>query len=325
MKNTPLVSVIIPTYNRPELLLEAVASIAAQTLTDWETIIVDDGSKPAVDEQGIHEQYGNRVKILRHEVSQGVSRAKNAGVNAASGKFLAFLDDDDLFAPAYLASAIEVLEDNPQISTLFMGVSCFGSNAEWAQNDYGKTLEKTLAEVQGTHITDSLLQFDERLFIALLKRVPMHFQRPVTTRAHFHQVGLYQPDCELLDCDWALRASLNNVCGLLNTGLYLQRTSGQSYYSIPSRLIKHTLLGLAMKERLLADPQAVAYKKQLTEAVMDAGRNVAWEYMAQGKGFKAVTAMLGSLRYGINKLQVKFLLHALYSCVRKAKTNAGDF
>lgn len=319
MKNTPLVSVIIPTYNRPDLLLEAVASIAAQTMNDWETIIVDDGSKPPVNEQGIQAQYGDQFKVLRHEVSQGVSGAKNAGVNAASGKYLAFLDDDDLFAPAYLASAIEVLEANPQITILFMGLSCFGNNAEWAQNDYGKALEKTLAEAQGTHITDSLVQFDERLFISLLKRVPMHFQRYVTTREHFHQVGLYQPDCELLDCDWALRAALNNVCALLNNGLYLQRTSGQSYYSIPSRLIHHTLLGLDMKKRLLADPQAAAYKKQLTQAVMEAGRSVAWEYMAQGKGFKAFTTILSSFRYGISVLQVKFLLHALYSCFRKTK------
>jgi len=319
MQNTPLVSVIIPNYNRPELLLEAIASIAAQTMTDWETIIVDDGSNPPVNEQDIQARFGNQFQVLRHAVARGGPVAKNAGINAATGKYLAFLDDDDLFAPTYLASAIEVLEANPEISTLFMGVSCFGSNAEWAQNDYDGALEKTLAEAQGIHKTEHLIQFDERLFIALLKRVPMHFQRPVTTREHFHQVGLYQPDCELLDCDWALRATLNNVCGLLNTGLYLQRTSGQSYYSIPSRLIRHTLLGFDMKKRLLADPHAAAYKSQLTEAVMEAGRNVAWEYMAQGKGFKAFTFLLGTLRYGISTLQVKFLLHALYSCIGKTK------
>ena len=47
MNNIPLISIIIPTYNRPGLLLEAVASIATQTMTDWEAIIVDDGSNPA--------------------------------------------------------------------------------------------------------------------------------------------------------------------------------------------------------------------------------------------------------------------------------------
>jgi glycosyltransferase involved in cell wall biosynthesis len=317
MQNTPLVSVIIPTHNRPELLLEAIASVAAQTMTDWQAIIVDDGSNPVVNEQGIQAQFGNKFQFLRHAVAQGVSGAKSAGVSVATGKYLAFLDDDDLFAPTYLASAIEILEANPQISTLFMGIECFGSNAEWAQNDYDKATEKTLADAQGINKTDHLIQFDERLFIALLKSVPMPFQRPVTTRAHFQQVGLYQPDCELLDCDWALRATLNNVCGLFNVGLYLQRSAGQSYYSIPSRRIRHALLGFDMKKRLLADPRAAAYKSQLTESVLEAGRNVAWECMAQGKGIQAFTFLLGTLRYGISAVQLKFILHALYSCVSK--------
>ena len=125
MKNTPLVSVIIPTHNRPELLSEALASVVAQTMTDWQVIIVDDGSTPAVNEQQIQAQFGTKFQVLRHAVAQGVSSAKNTGIKAAIGKYLAFLDDDDLFAPTYLASAIEVLEANPQITTLFIGVDLF--------------------------------------------------------------------------------------------------------------------------------------------------------------------------------------------------------
>jgi hypothetical protein len=53
---------------------------------------------------------------------------------------------------------------------------------------------------------------------------------------------------------------------------------------------------------------------------MEAGRNVAWEYMAQGRGFKAFTFLLGTLCYGIRTLQVKFLLQRLYSCISKTKT-----
>lgn len=317
MKNSPLVSVIIPTHNRPELLPEALASVAAQTMTDWQAIIVDDASNPAVNEQDIQARFGSKFQVLRHAVAQGGPVAKNTGINAATGKYLAFLDDDDLFAPNYLASAIEVLEVHPQISTLFMGVNCFGNRSEWTQNDFDKTMEKTLADAQGINKTNGLMQFDAHLFPALLKRVPMPFQRPVTTRAHFHQVGLYQADCLLWDCDWALRATLNNVCGLFNVGLYLQRTAGQGYSSSPSRRLEHALSGLTIKKQLLADPHAAAYKNQLTEAVMEAGRNIAWEYMTQGKGFKAFTTMLGTLRYGVSALQLKFLLHALYSCVRK--------
>ena len=60
MQNTPIVSVIIPTHNRPELLPEALASIAGQTITDWQVIIVDDGSNPIVNEQDIKAQFGDK-------------------------------------------------------------------------------------------------------------------------------------------------------------------------------------------------------------------------------------------------------------------------
>ena len=100
-------------------------------------------------------------------------------------------------------------------------------------------MEKTLADAQGVEIMDHLIQFDSHLFSALLKRVSVGFQQPVTTRARFHEVGLYSEDCLLWDYDWPLRAALNRICGFLNIGLYLQRTSGQSYSSIPSRRLEH--------------------------------------------------------------------------------------
>ncbi len=315
MKITPLVSVIIPTHNRPELLSEALASIAAQTMTDWQAIIVDDGSNPAVNQQDIETRFGNKFQLLRHTVPQGGAVAKNSGVTAATGKYIAFLDDDDLFAPTYLEHSIKILEANPLIKTLFMGVNYFGTNADWAQNDVLKAMEKVLADAQGINKTNHLIQFDDHLFITLLKSVPMPFQRPVTTREHFHQVGLYQPDCLLWDCDWALRAALNNVCGLFNVGLYLQRAESQGYSSTPKRRLEHTLSGFAFKKRLLADPYVDKYKKQLTDSLMEAGRNVAWEYMTQGRGLKAFMFLLGTLRYGINPLQLKFLLHAIYRCI----------
>ena len=320
MQNTPLVSVIIPTHNRPELLPEALASVAGQTMTDWQVIIIDDGSSPIVNEQNIKAQFGSQFQVIRHAVAQGGAFAKNTGVNAATGKYLAFLDDDDLFSPTYLATAVETLEANPQISTLFMNVNYFGTNAPWAQDNVPKTMAKVLDDAQGTKKNDPIIQFDTRLFPALLKRVPMPFQRPVTTRAHFHQVGLYQQDCLLWDCDWALRAALNNICGLYTVGLYLQRVDGQGYSSLPHRRLEHALSGFTIKKQLLIDPRADFYNTLIIEAIIEAGQDVAWEYIMQNKGLKAFTFILSTLRYGITKLQLKFLVHALYSCIRKNKT-----
>ena len=90
----PDVSVIIPTYDRSEFLRTAIASVLAQTLQDFEIIVVDDAS--ADDTQ---EVVGNlddgRIRYIRHEINKGVAATRNTGVLNSKGKYIAFLDDDD--------------------------------------------------------------------------------------------------------------------------------------------------------------------------------------------------------------------------------------
>lgn len=94
----PLVSVIIPVFNRAESLAAAITSVQAQTLPDWELIVVDDGSSQKLDGM-IRNLNDPRIKLLRHETNRGVSAARNSGLDAAIGKLAAFLDSDDAWAP----------------------------------------------------------------------------------------------------------------------------------------------------------------------------------------------------------------------------------
>ncbi len=99
---------MIPTYNRPTLLSEAVGSALSQDVSSFEVLVVDDGSDPPVamvDDP--------RVRLLRLLGNQGPSAARNAGIDAAQGRYLVFLDDDDLFTPDRLALALEGLERAP--------------------------------------------------------------------------------------------------------------------------------------------------------------------------------------------------------------------
>lgn len=99
----PLVSVIVRTRDRPALLGEALASLSAQTLRDFETLVIADGGlrpprellEPAPGEGGL--------TLLHREPPHGRARALNAGLDAARGRFIAYLDDDDLFLPEHLA------------------------------------------------------------------------------------------------------------------------------------------------------------------------------------------------------------------------------
>ena len=105
----PLFSVIIPTYNRRELLLRALASVRAQTFTDYEVIVVDDGSTDGTWEE--LQALDSRVRAL-HQHNAGPGAARNLGAQHATGNYLAFLDSDDLWFPWTLASFAELILQN---------------------------------------------------------------------------------------------------------------------------------------------------------------------------------------------------------------------
>lgn len=105
----PAVTVIIPTHNRPEEVRRAVRSVLAQTREDWQLIVVDDGSEVPVTAETIGTD-DPRVSIIRLEPAQGVSDARNAGLERADTPWIAFLDDDDLWAPSKLGLQLHAAE-----------------------------------------------------------------------------------------------------------------------------------------------------------------------------------------------------------------------
>lgn len=93
-KAQPLVSVIIPTYNRPALLKRAVLSAQEQTYQNLEIIIVDDASNDDT-ENVVRGFNDNRIKYVKHNTNRGGSAARNTGIETSRGEYIAFLDDDD--------------------------------------------------------------------------------------------------------------------------------------------------------------------------------------------------------------------------------------
>jgi len=107
----PSVSVIIPTYNRGWTLRAAVDSVLAQTYRDFEVIVVDDGSTD--DTAEILQSYGSDIRVLR-QANAGVSAARNAGIRAAKGAFIAFLDSDDCWLPDKLGVQTGFFTSHPE-------------------------------------------------------------------------------------------------------------------------------------------------------------------------------------------------------------------
>ncbi|MGV8947233.1 MAG: glycosyltransferase family 2 protein [Lutibacter sp.] len=108
----PLVSVIIPTYNRTDYLKLTLQSILNQTFNDFEIIVVDDGTLS--DDNLLLCQSFEKVRYLKIENSGGPSKPRNIGIKEAKGKYLAFVDDDDLWLPKKLQKQVEILENNPE-------------------------------------------------------------------------------------------------------------------------------------------------------------------------------------------------------------------
>ena len=115
-----LVSVIIPTFNRTDKVIEAINSVRYQTYTDMEIIVVDDGSTDDTLEK-ISINYDPRIRVISQKNS-GVSSARNFGMANARGKYIAFLDSDDLWIPSKLKKQMDLMEGNKDLGIIICGV-----------------------------------------------------------------------------------------------------------------------------------------------------------------------------------------------------------
>ncbi len=122
--NEPEVSIVVPTYNNAILLGDALKSVFAQTYRIFEVIVVDDGSTDDTASvlQSLIEQ--DLIRYI-YQQKQGVSAARNRGIVEASGRYIAFLDSDDLFEPAKLDIQVKYLQDHPEAGLVHSGFTKF--------------------------------------------------------------------------------------------------------------------------------------------------------------------------------------------------------
>lgn len=203
------ISVVIPAHNRPDFLKEAAESIAAQTYTDWEAVIVDDGSTPAIVTDSLLALLGGKAIFLRHDNALGIARAKNAGIRAATGEIITLLDDDDLLAPSALEGIHTAFTSLPDLDCLFLGVEPFGPYAAGPASNRKKAIDRIIQHaIQSEH--NGLHLFDDRLFQELLHSVPIDFQRPAARKGAWNIVGGYDESGLFSESAWAIKAS--TVC-----------------------------------------------------------------------------------------------------------------
>lgn len=123
------VSVVTPFYNAEKYFIEAIESVIGQTYADWELLLIDDGSRDGSTEiaKKYAKEYPDRIFYFQHDNHQnkGKSTSRNLGINRSSGKYIAFLDADDVFLPEKLEKQVAVLKNNPE------AVMVYGATLYW--------------------------------------------------------------------------------------------------------------------------------------------------------------------------------------------------
>lgn len=142
----PKVSVIMPAYNAECFIAQAIESVLNQTLTNWELIVVNDGSTDGTAE--VLAGYTDERIRVTHQVNGGEAVARNRGLDAVKGEFVAFLDADDLYLPNALASMVRYLSSNPEVDVLLSdGYFC---------DEHGKPLMRLSEHRPGPYTGDIL-------------------------------------------------------------------------------------------------------------------------------------------------------------------------
>jgi glycosyltransferase involved in cell wall biosynthesis len=210
-KSLPAVSIILPAYNAEHYLEQTLESALAQTASDFEILIVDDGSSDAT--ASIAQHFANRdprIRLLRQQ-RQGVSTARNLAMAAAQGTYFALLDSDDIWMPGYLAAQLRVLHDHPDIDVV-------SANAINLGGELDRTVWKTVRP--GLHPVSLLMLIRVEDSVSIMSV----FRRRVWEQLRGFDANMDGNE----DYDFWLRAAADGVGILFNSTplVYYRRTTG---------------------------------------------------------------------------------------------------
>lgn len=168
----PLISVIIPTFNRPLQLKRAVQSVLNQTYPNYEIIIIDDGSTLDITEV-INSFSDSRIKLIKHECKRGAPSARNSGLQIARGDFINFLDDDDEIAPDKFAKQLAKFNECTDTTGVVYAGVCYA-------------LEATRQIVR-----QFIHRFSGNVFLPLLRDNFLVIQTPLISRNCLEKAGVF--------------------------------------------------------------------------------------------------------------------------------------
>ncbi len=158
------VSIVIPTYNRAELLMAALKSLQNQSYQNLEIIIVDDCSTDATAE-AVKRLGDDRIVYIKHKVNKGGAEARNTGIQHATGDYIGFLDSDDEWLPDKTKRQLDIISENPEAGVIYTGMKVYtdGHLVKETIPKYRGNLLSKLLESNCIYTTSSILVKKELL------------------------------------------------------------------------------------------------------------------------------------------------------------------
>ena len=205
----PKITVIIPTFNREKVLVRAIDSALSQSFTDFEIIVIDDGSTDNTPSS--LKRFGNRIRYI-YQKNAGVSAARNAGLESATGQWVAFLDSDDEWRPEYLSRQMERADGNSGLCMQTTDCSFIGLNGQ--TNSYFR-MNASLPKFRGK---DYLLF--RKPFSFIVKHGPWPTGSTIIRREAIDKAGFFDPSLKLSeDFDLMARVALQGSFGMIREDL----------------------------------------------------------------------------------------------------------
>lgn len=274
----PLVSVIMPAYNTARYIREAIDSVLDQDYPSKELIVIDDGSTDGTLE--VLRSYGDRITLIEQR-NQGSAVARNAGLAAARGECIAFLDSDDIWLPGKLRLQVDHLRRHPDIGMVYSHWAVWkpGANGEFLPPGQALTTENEPDAVPGIVPDRSGWLYNRLLFSSLLHTITVMARRELIDR-----VGHFDPELKRgQDYDYWLRASRQTQIHKLDRVLAMYRVHGEGCAKKwPNVNYEKVVVQKALQRWGLQGPDGTrtafgAVRRRLGETCFSFGHHHYWE------------------------------------------------
>lgn len=278
------VAVILPTFNRAHLIANAITSVLAQTFTDYNLIVVDDGSTDNTAEiiRGLSDPH---LRYIRQE-NLGPGPARNRGVLESDSQYVSFLDSDDLWSTEKLASCVEFLDAHAEVNAVFHDLEWRGEGQ--VQASFVRGHSPAMREwLRGGHYPEGRVMSQRDFYLMLLREVPVKPTALMIRKSAFVRYGGFNAWPSAEDWDLLLRFSRSYDIGYIDSALGVIRLSDDSTHIRAAGENFVRVNELLDRERALIAASHREAMRAVNDGIKANAKAMGWRHLDSGRRLAA--------------------------------------